>query len=138
MRCNDKGRPETPGDLIGHNCLHYSIVERAAEWRFRGATGPLSISVSGNLATTDGTVLRRAALAGLGLVVLPHFMVAADVAADRLELVLEGTRRAEIGIYALFASRRQLPARTKLLLDELAKTFAHVDWRTRTRVLTRS
>jgi DNA-binding transcriptional LysR family regulator len=126
----DRGRPATPGDLIGHNCLHYSLVPREAEWRYRGAGGrPYSVTVAGNLSTTDGTVLRRAALAGLGLAVLPHFMVAADVAAGTLELVLEGARKAEIGIYAVFASRRQLPARTKLFLDWLGTHFAAPAWR---------
>lgn len=91
----------------------------------------MTVSATGNLATTDRTVLRRAALAGLGLAVLPYFMVAADVNDNALELVLEGTRRAEIGIFALFASRRQLPARTKLFLDHLSAYFSRVSWRAR-------
>jgi DNA-binding transcriptional LysR family regulator len=128
-----KGRPETPGDLIGHNCMHYSIIDRAAEWRFRGAMGPMTVSATGNLATTDGTVLRRAALAGLGLAVLPYFMVAQDVNDNALELVLEGSRKAEILISALFVSRRQLPARTKLFLDFLASYFSRSGWRARAR-----
>jgi DNA-binding transcriptional LysR family regulator len=119
-----RGTPTRPEALVGHNCLHYDLVPRAAEWRFRGAGGPLAVPVTGSFTTTDGTVLRRAALAGLGLAVLPHFMVAADLAAGRLALVLEGARRAEIGIHAVYASRRQLPARTRLLLDHLAAWFA--------------
>jgi DNA-binding transcriptional LysR family regulator len=125
-----RGRPEKPGDLVNHNCLHYSLVGREAEWRFRGATGPLAIPTIGNLNAGDGTVLRQAALAHLGLVVLPHFMVAGDVERGDLELVLDGRRRAEIGIYAVFASRRHLPARTKALLDHLGVYFSAADWRT--------
>lgn len=127
------GRPETPADLIGHNCMHYSIVPRAGEWRFRGATAPYDVPVSGNLSSSDGASLRHAAAAGLGLAVVPLFMAAADVAAGRLELVLEGARRAQIGIYAMYASRRQLPARTRLLLDHLVGWFAVPDWRLRAR-----
>jgi hypothetical protein len=40
-------------------------------------------------------------------------------------------RRAEIGVYAMYASRKQLPVRTKLVLDHLTKWFAASDWRTR-------
>lgn len=127
------GRPQSPGDLVNHNCLHYSLVGREAEWRFRGATGPLAIPTLGNLNASDGSVLRQAALAHLGLIVLPHFMVAGDVARGSLELVLDGRRRAEIGIYAVFASRRNLPARTKALLDHLSGYFSVADWRTRLR-----
>lgn len=126
-----RGRPATPVDLIGHNCLHYALVPRLGEWRFRGAGGALVVPVAGNFTTTDGTVLRRAALAGIGLAVVPSFMVAADVAAGRLELVVEGARRAEIGIHAVFASRKQLPARTRLFLDHLGRYFAAADWRMR-------
>jgi DNA-binding transcriptional LysR family regulator len=126
------GRPTSPPDLINHNCLHYSVVSRAGEWRFRDAQRePYVVPVRGNLTCSDGQILRNAASAGLGLVVLPLFMVARDVEAGRLELVLEGARRAEIGIYAMFASRRQLPARTKLLLDHLSAWFAPADWRIR-------
>lgn len=125
-----RGRPESPADLVNHNCLHYSLVGREAEWRFRGVTGPLAIPTAGNLDASDGSALRQAALAHLGLVVLPHFMVAGDVARGDLELVLDGRRRAEIGVYAVFASRRNLPARTRALLEHLGSYFSAADWRT--------
>jgi DNA-binding transcriptional LysR family regulator len=126
------GRPAAPPELIGHNCLHYTLVPAAGEWRFRDANRePYVVPVRGNLACDESETLRLAALAGLGLFVAPLFAVARDVAAGRLELVLEGTRRAEIGIYAMFASRRQLPTRTKLLLDHLSAWFSADDWRIR-------
>lgn len=127
-----RGRPETPMDLVGHNCLHYSLVAQAGEWRFRDANRQAYVvPVRGNLTTSDGATLRQAALAGLGLVVGPLFLLARDIDEGRLELVLEGARRAEIGIYAMFASRRQLPARTKLLLDHLSSWFGAATWRLR-------
>ena len=129
-----RGRPEAPPDLIGHNCLHYSLVSQAGEWQFRDANRlAYVVPVSGNLSCSNGATLRQAALDGLGVIVAPLFTVARDVAAGRLELVLEGTRRAEIGIYALFATRRQLPTRTKLLLDHLSGWFGAEDWRLRER-----
>ncbi|HUS31886.1 MAG TPA: LysR family transcriptional regulator, partial [Kofleriaceae bacterium] len=126
------GRPETPAELVGHNCLHYSLVSQAGEWRFRDAQKqPFVVPIAGNFRTTDGATLWRAALAGVGIAVTPLFMVARDVQAGRLELLLEGARKAEIGIYAMFASRRQLPARTKLLVEHLVGWFAEPAWRLR-------
>ncbi|HLL23528.1 MAG TPA: substrate binding domain-containing protein, partial [Kofleriaceae bacterium] len=126
------GRPATPAELVGHNCVHYTRVPVTGEWRFRDAERrPFVVPVRGNLACSDGQSMRYAAIAGAGLVVLPRFFVEADVAEGRLELVLEGARRAEVGIYALFASRKQLPARTKLVIDHLATWFAAPDWRLR-------
>jgi DNA-binding transcriptional LysR family regulator len=122
------GVPESPDDLVRHNCLHYALVPLAAEWTFRGATGPYRVPVRGNFASTDGTVLREAALAGLGLAVAPSFMVARELAAGRLVEVLAGARRAELGVYAVVARRRNLPARVRLLLDFLSARFAAMRW----------
>lgn len=121
------GRPKTPDDLLDHNCLHYAHMTRATEWRFDDATPPLR----GNFASTDGTVLREAVVAGLGLVTIPFFMVAPDVAAGRIELVLERFRRPEMSIFALLAAGRGQPLRVRTLVDHLAKAFSPRDWRTR-------
>ena len=126
------GRPSTPAELVGHNCLHYMQVPQAGEWRFRDAQRqPFVVPVQGNLECSDGLTVRHAVLAGIGLGVMPRCMVEREVADGRLELVLEGARRAEIGIYAMFPSRKQLPARTKLLLDHLVTWFSAPDWRLR-------
>lgn len=119
-----RGTPSSPTDLLGHNCLHYALVPRAGEWRFGQGAEARSIPVHGNLATSDGTVLREAALAGLGLAVLPSFMVVGDVVDGRLVLVLEGARRAEIGIHAVVAHRKHAPARVRAFLDFLVKHFS--------------
>ena len=122
------GVPQSPDELVGHNCLHYAHVPAGREWRFRGPGGGYSVPVRGNLVSWDGTVLRQAAVAGLGLAVLPYFMVAADVAAGRLTTVLDKCRRAEIGIYAVYANRKQIPLRTKLFLDAMTRYFSSADW----------
>jgi DNA-binding transcriptional LysR family regulator len=119
------GRPRAPDDLSAHNCLHYEILEMAAEWRFRTVTP----SVKGNFTANDGTVLREATVAGLGLVVIPFFMVARDVVAGRLELVLEGTRKAELGIYAVLAAARGQPLRVRTLVEHLQAWFSRPTWR---------
>ncbi len=124
-----KGRPTRPEDLVHHNCLHYSLVDAAAEWKFRGDDRrPVSVG-RGSLSTNDGTVLREAMLAGLGLAVIPYFMVARDVTAGRAELVLEGHRSSDVGIYAVVSSARGQPLRVRALIEHLRAHFARPDWR---------
>ena len=65
-------------------------------------------------------MLRQAAIAGLGLAVLPSFMIAEELGADRLRTVLTGYRRGKIGIYAVHPSRRQTPAKVRAFVDALA------------------
>lgn len=122
------GNPRTPEELSSHDCLRYSLLPAEVEWRFGTAERPLGIPVRGSLATNDGTVLREAAVAGLGLVVLPEFMVARELADGRLLAVLQDHPLPDMGLYALHADRRLVPARVRVLLDFLADHFAHAAW----------
>jgi DNA-binding transcriptional LysR family regulator len=117
------GIPRSPPDLLQHSCLHYALVPRALEWGFRHAGRRLEVSTRGPLSCTDGLSLRQAVLAGAGLAVMPSMLIAEDVAAGRLQLVLEGTRRAEVGIHALTAHRTQTPPRVRALLEFLSAYF---------------
>jgi DNA-binding transcriptional LysR family regulator len=121
------GTPKTPADLAVHNCLRYGLMAAETEWRFRG----VGSSASGNLVVSDGTVLREAALAGMGLAVLPTFMVAEELATRRLVAVLEGARRGEFGLYAVHADGPKLAQRVRRLVDHLARAFASPRWERR-------
>lgn len=123
------GRPERPEELVHHNCLHYALMETRAEWRFSGVDQKAMSVPRGNFTSTDGASLREAMLAGLGLAVVPYFMVARDVAVGRAELLLEGYRDAGVGIYAVVASGRGLPLRVRSLIEHLQRVFARPDWR---------
>jgi DNA-binding transcriptional LysR family regulator len=122
------GRPRTPADLSQHNCMHYDLVSQSAEWRFRGADRRPLVAPRGNFTATSGDVLCEAALAGVGLAVVPYFMVARDVAAGRLELLLDDRRKAELGIFAITQSARGQPLRLRKLLAHLRRWFAEIDW----------
>jgi DNA-binding transcriptional LysR family regulator len=117
------GIPLSPADLVQHACLHYSLVPRSAEWGFRNGRRTIEVSTRGQLSGDDGLALREALLAGAGLGTVPSMLVAEDVAAGRLQLVLEGSRRAEIGIHALTAHRTHAPPRVRALLDFLVPHF---------------
>lgn len=125
-----RSTPETPADLAAHNCLRYSLVAAETEWRFGDVTAP----VSGNLIVSDGTVLRQAAVAGLGIAVLPSFIVAAELAAGRLVSVLEARRRADFGVYAVHADGPKLAGRVRRLVQYLVKELRAPDWEQRARL----
>ena len=118
------GTPASPSDLAEHNCLRYGLIAAESEWRFRGVTAP----ASGNLLVSDGTVLREATLAGLGLAVLPSFMVAVELASGRLVEVLARRRRGEFGLYAVHADGAKLARRVRRLVDHLVAAFASPRW----------
>jgi DNA-binding transcriptional LysR family regulator len=117
------GEPTQPEQLVDHQCLHYSLISRADEWRFRRGGRPIALPTRGRLTSANGRVLVDAALAGVGLVVIPFFGAEEEVRTGRLQLVLEGARRAEIGIYAVTAHRTHAPGRVTAFLQLLTARF---------------
>ena len=81
------GRPTHPGQLGEHRCFSYTNV--AAPWRFVGPDGTeVSVRRQGPFATNSGDAMLPALRRGLGIAILPEFIVGADIAAGRLETLL--------------------------------------------------
>ena len=74
------GLPKAPADLAAHDCLTYRRAAEPATWIFEDKGQVLPMQVSGPLQANSGEVLLRAALDGLGLVLLPIWMVERDIA----------------------------------------------------------
>ena len=91
-----RGQPAHPNDLAGHDCLPYLRTGEAPAWQLvsdgSGPAGPqkLTVPVGGALAANNSEVLREAALAGLGIALLPDFSALDAVRAGRLLRVLPG------------------------------------------------
>jgi DNA-binding transcriptional LysR family regulator len=85
------GRPERPRDLLRHPCIRYRFIasKRFAEWQFDGPDGLTTVEVSGTLIVDSTNALIAASRAGLGIGWLFRPAVAADLAAGRLESVLD-------------------------------------------------
>ena len=89
------GVPLQPQDLSAHNCLHYPRPQERPAWTFEpkaraGSRERATVQVSGSLAANNSEALRDAALAGLGIALLPDFSAQAALQADKLVEVLPG------------------------------------------------
>ncbi|MGF1569395.1 MAG: LysR substrate-binding domain-containing protein [Nodosilinea sp.] len=119
---NQRGTPTHPQDLKQHACLHYGHISQETIWTLRGAGQEVyAVSVGGPLCCNNGEVLRVAALAGLGVVMLPQFIVETDLSAGRLQPILTAYHPPEIGIYALYPVNRHLSTKVKVLVDFLRR-----------------
>lgn len=120
------GQPTTIEALKRHQCLCYSYQRTGHVWRFMTRAGVRSIPIKGIFQANNGDVLRTAALGGLGIAMLPDFIVAADLAEGRLiALELDG-RLADAGVYAAYPSQRQVAAKVRLFIDHLARAMGPV------------
>jgi DNA-binding transcriptional LysR family regulator len=121
------GTPSAPADLRKHDCLTYRRAAEPAIWTFRKGRVEQSVDVSGSLQANSGEILRGAAVAGLGLVLLPDWMVARDLASGRLRSCLEGYKAFpplyRAPIYAVHR-RGEIPAKIPAFVAHLKKTMA--------------
>ena len=118
------GRPGSPEELLHHDCLHYNLISEREEWTFLGEGGEETIAIRGSFCSNNGDVLAEAAMQGLGITLLPDFIVEEGLADGRLVRVLEDYERAPLTLFALYPSRRHVPAKTRIFLQHLLEQFA--------------
>ena len=83
----------------------------------------MSVPVDGNLSANEANMLLRAALEGAGIALQPTYSVAPLLHSGELVQILPDHRPADMGIYAVYASRRQLPATVRTMIDFLTTYF---------------
>jgi len=118
------GYPESPEDLLHHDCLHYNLISEREEWTFRGDDGEQTLGIKGSFCSNNGDVLAEAAMQGLGIALLPNFIIEDGLADGRLIKVLGEFERAPLTLFALYPSRQHVPAKTRRFLEYLLEHFA--------------
>jgi DNA-binding transcriptional LysR family regulator len=120
----ERGAPSEPEDLVNHRCLDYGCRQAAPRWRLARAGRQIVVPVTACLHCNNGEVLRAGALRGLGVVLLPTFIIGADLRAGRLVEVLPEYAPPEIGVYALYAPNRFVAVKVRAFIDFLVAKFA--------------
>ncbi len=120
-----RGTPDTPEDLKRHNCLVNSSLPPRDQWQFSesGAAKPTVVKVSGTMESNAADALRIAAIHGLGLVLLPTYMVGQDLRKGRLQAVLTDHMPTSLEIHAVYPHRKHLSAKVRTFVDFLHARF---------------
>lgn len=131
-----RGVPEHPEALASHACLHYPRSEGAPSWTFvpavparagtRGAAEVVRVAVSGPLSVNNSEALRDAAIAGLGLALLPDFSAQSALATQRLVEVLPQWRPVGgfgDGLYAVRPYSPHVPRAVQAFVAFLRESF---------------
>ena len=119
------GKPKTVAELGSHVCLGYTLSDAVGvgRWSF-GRNGEVTVPVSGPLSANNGDVLMQAALAGMGVIYQPLFIVADSVRSGELEILdldmplLEGPE-----LQAVYAPALTVPLKTRVMIDYLVECF---------------
>jgi DNA-binding transcriptional LysR family regulator len=118
------GEPKTPADLGKHTCLaHVNLDPNDRSWRLHSSDHVISVKISGAFSSNSALVLRKAALAGLGIGYLPLYCIEEDLKTGALRKVLTNYSPPQRPIYVVHPPAARVPERVRTFVEFLANWF---------------
>jgi DNA-binding transcriptional LysR family regulator len=122
------GTPMHPSELASHRTVAYTYWSGRDEWEFTGPNGPVSVNVNACIHANNGDTCRLAALEHQGIILQPTFIVGEDLERGTLVELMPQFRSIELGIHAVYPTRKFLPLKVRRLIDFLADAFQNPPW----------
>ena len=122
------GVPEHPSEIAQHAVITYTLLAMGEQWEFEGPQGPVNVKVLPRMRTNSGDTCCAAAVQHQGIVLQPSFLVGAHLASGALVEVLPQYRSIELGVYAVYPSRKHLTHKVRALIDFLVNAFRLRAW----------
>jgi DNA-binding transcriptional LysR family regulator len=119
-----RGRPRHPAELAEHAIIAYSYWSTKDEWHFDGPQGKVSVRTQACMHTNSGDTCRAAALVHQGVILQPSFLVGEDLLAGRLVELMPEFKSIDLGIYAVYPTRKHVSPKVRVLIDFLVDCFS--------------
>lgn len=120
--------PVEPGALSQHECVLFAYRAGPQRWSFSGPDGVQGVEVNGRLSANNSDVLREAVLGGLGVALLPQWLVEGDVVAGRLQRLFEdydvNPLAQTISVHAAYLPNRRHSRKVQAMLEFLQRHVA--------------
>jgi len=119
------GMPRTPNDLLKHQCLvNPNVAMLKSGWHYRVGGRKVAVPVSGNCRVNSSGVLLQMALAGMGIVLFPTYVVGPYVKNGRLKVVLpDCIAHGDMALYAIYMPNRYMQPKVRAFIDHLLAYF---------------
>jgi DNA-binding transcriptional LysR family regulator len=118
----ENGRPGSIEELERHRGIFY-INRGVADWRFPSPGGTVIVRGQMGFGVNNGDMIRDAAIAGLGIALVPMFAVGAAVAAGELETIDIGVQPELEYIHIAHPEGRRPSVKLRALADHLRAAF---------------
>jgi DNA-binding transcriptional LysR family regulator len=115
------GTPRSLAELEAHRAILYT--NRVSDWRFEDGLRSVGVNPVKALRVNNGLVMRDAAVAGLGLTLLPSFMIHSEINSGKLQVVDVGLVPERAEIHVTYSKWQQPSARLRALIDHLKTAF---------------
>ena len=123
------GRPTHPRELAGHQALIYTGAANPDTWRLHHPIeGEYAVPLQGRMRSNNGDAFLCALQSGVGIALLPEFMLHRDLAAGKLEEILPDWAAAPIALNLVTPPNALRPARVWVLIEFLADRFGKAVW----------
>jgi DNA-binding transcriptional LysR family regulator len=116
------GAPATPAELEGHRGIFYTN-RGVADWRFPDPRGALIVRAAVALRVNNGDVMKDAAVAGLGIALLPTFIAGSAIQSGALRVIDVGVQAAAESIYVAHPDGRRASAKLRGFVQCLREAF---------------
>lgn len=117
---NTYGMPETPAELIKHNCMRYVFNGQPLSWEFWVDDTWQLIPVNGSFNSDSGEALKNAALTGIGIAQLLNFQIKEELENQQLVALFPNQLTPQLAVQAVFTHRRNLSPRVQVFLEFLS------------------
>lgn len=122
------GTPETVLDLERHECVLFRPHDGACMWQLTGPEGNERVEVRGSVSADDFTFVRKAALAGAGITLLPWVLSVRDVIGGKLVRVLPEHAARGSQLHLVYPSARHMPRRVAVFRDFVVASMTPPPW----------
>lgn len=122
------GRPRHIAEIAEYPVAAYTLLAMGEKWEFDGPDGAVSVQVNPVLRSNSGDTCCAAALQHRCMILQPTFLVGPQLASGDLVEVLPQYRCYELGIYAVYPSRKHLSPKVRVLVDFLVHAFRMHAW----------
>lgn len=122
------GAPTHPHELARHDIVSYSYWSSRDVWSFQGPAGEVTVRTRSRIHANNGDTCRAAALAHQGIILQPDFLVHEDLRSGALVELMPDFHAAELGIFAVYPTRKQLPLKVRRLVDFLVDALRTPPW----------
>ncbi|MBU3738628.1 MAG: LysR family transcriptional regulator [Rhodoferax sp.] len=121
-----RGTPRHPSELAQHQVVGYSLLSMGDLWQFTGPDGPVGVRVRPRLWSNNGDTCIAAAVQGAGIQLQPTFLVGPQLASGELVEILPQYHSVELGIYAVYPSRKFVLPKVRAVVDFLADRLGQI------------
>ena len=127
----NKGRPQQPEEIAQHNCLLFPLAGFRSQWIFRSEDGETcNVAVKGKIVISNAIALQQCAISGMGLALLPHWLVDSDIQTGALVDVLPSYQVTATDFsssaWLVYPSRSYVPLKVRSMMNFLKENVASV------------